>query len=152
MDYEALMRAAITEAAKAEQAGDIPVGAVLADANGRIVSLGHNTREQNQDPLGHAEIQAISNLEKSDWRLDQMTMVVTLEPCAMCAGAIQQARIQTLVFGAFDDKAGAVGSVYDIPRDRRLGKPIEVVAGVLQSECEAQLDAFFSLRRTSGSR
>lgn len=130
-------------------AGDVPVGAVILDADGAVIGGGLNTRERDGDPMGHAEINAIGEAAASrgQWRLDGCTLVVTLEPCTMCAGAIVASRLERVVFGAFDDKAGAVGSLWDVVRDRRLNHRPEVVAGVLADECGALLRAFFAAHR-----
>jgi tRNA(adenine34) deaminase len=144
------MRLAMAEAAIAvDVSGDVPVGAVLVAPDGQIVALGRNEREANHDPSAHAEIVAIRKAaaERADWRLEDLTMVVTLEPCVMCAGAIVAARIPRVVFGAWDERVGASGSLYDHLRDARLGKPVEVISGVLEAECAAQLKDFFEARR-----
>ncbi|MFM6963897.1 MAG: tRNA adenosine(34) deaminase TadA [Micrococcales bacterium] len=147
MNLEALMRTAIAEAAASDD--DVPVGALLVNQDGAIVATGHNTREAEHDPTGHAEIVAIRDAARArgDWRLEDLTLVVTLEPCVMCAGAIVAARIPRVVFGAWDERVGASGSLYDLLRDRRLGAPVEVLAGVLEAECSAQLKDFFANRR-----
>ena len=134
--------------------GDVPVGAVLLNPAGEVVAVGKNERELNGDPTAHAEVVAIRNAAglAANWRLSDLTLVVTLEPCAMCAGAIQAARITRVVFGAWDERVGAGGSRYDLLRDGRLGGVVEVVAGVLESECAAVLRQFFEERRTSGSK
>lgn len=147
VDYESFMRAALAQAQAARDAGEVPVGAILVNSENEIVSSGHNRREQLNDPLAHAEIQALMHLEKTDWRLEDLTMFVTLEPCVMCAAAIQQSRIAKLVFGAWDEKAGGSGSLYDITRDSRLGKPVEVITGVLEEDCKQILREFFSSAR-----
>ncbi len=138
------MRAAITVASKASASGDVPVGAVIVNANGEIVATGHNERELLNDPTAHAEIVAIRRATEKlgEWRLENHTLVVTLEPCPMCAGAIAQSRISTVVFGAWDEKAGAVGSVWDLLRDPRSINKVEVRAGVLAEECSALLIEF----------
>ncbi|MGH3358760.1 MAG: tRNA adenosine(34) deaminase TadA [Nocardioidaceae bacterium] len=143
------MRAALDVAAAAGTSADVPVGAVVVDATGRVVGSGRNTRERDHDPLGHAEIVAIREaaVTAGTWRLDGFTLVVTLEPCTMCAGAVVAARLGRLVFGAYDDKAGAVGSLWDVVRDRRLNHRPEVIAGVLADESTALLQAFFAQRR-----
>ena len=143
------MRKSLELAAKASQQGDVPVGAVVLNPAGEIVGRGHNTREIDNDPMNHAEIVAMREaaIANSSWRLDDHTLVVTLEPCTMCAGAAVQARIGRLVFGAFDDKAGAVGSLWDVVRDRRLPHRPEVVSGVLADECGAILSEFFKAQR-----
>ena len=128
---------------------DVPVGAVLVDSSGEVVAVGHNRKEELADPASHAEIEAIRSAGEKlgDWRLENYTLIVTLEPCVMCAGAIVAARIPRVVFGAWDAKVGAAGSLYDILRDPRLGSPVEVVAGVLEQECSAILEDFFASRR-----
>lgn len=142
---EELMRIAIDVAHTAISAGDIPVGAIVINSEGVIIGRGFNEREANNDPTAHAEIVAIRNaaarLQKS--RLDGCTLIVTLEPCAMCAGAIAQSRISHLVFGAWDAKAGAVGSVWDVLRDPRSIFKVEVTSGVLENECAELLKDFF---------
>lgn len=147
--WEAAMRAALAEARRALDSDDVPVGAVLLNADGALVAAGHNTRERDQDPLGHAEVAALraASARLGTWRLDGCTLVVTLEPCTMCAGALVQARVARLVFGAYDDKAGAAGGLWDVVRDRRLNHRPEVVGGVLAAESAALLDGFFTLRR-----
>ena len=139
------MDTALDEARAALSTGDVPVGAIVLDQEGRIVGRGRNTREAEQDPTGHAEIVAIRDAARriGSWRLEHCTLVVTLEPCTMCAGAIVGARIARLVFGASDEKAGAVGSLWDVVRDRRLNHRPEVVAGVRESESAALLRSFF---------
>jgi tRNA(adenine34) deaminase len=135
---------------EANQSGsDVPVGALLIDPDGNVVSSAHNEREATADPTAHAEMLAIQRAGKASkqWRLDQLTMVVTLEPCVMCAGAIIAARIPKLVFGAFDDRVGGAGSRYDLVRDSRLGSPVEVITGVMQQECSKVLKDFFEKRR-----
>ena len=143
------MRKSLELAAKASQQGDIPVGAVVLNPAGEIVGQGFNTRELDNDPMNHAEIVAMREaaIANNSWRLDDHTLVVTLEPCTMCAGAAVQARIGRLVFGSFDDKAGAVGSLWDVVRDRRLPHRPEVVSGVLADECGAILSEFFKAQR-----
>ena len=142
---EELMRAALDVARIASQSGDVPVGAIVINAEGVVVGKGFNEREANNDPTAHAEIVAIRNaasrLQKS--RLDGCTLIVTLEPCAMCAGAIAQSRISKVIFGAWDEKAGAVGSVWDVLRDPRSIFKVEVSAGVLEKECAELLTDFF---------
>jgi tRNA(adenine34) deaminase len=143
MDFERLMHSALAIAAQSGH--DVPVGALLVAADGQVVASAHNQKEAKSDATSHAEIEVIrlAGQLRGDWRLDDLTLVVTLEPCAMCAGAIVAARIPRVVFGAFDEKVGAAGSLYDLLRDSRLGKPTEVVAGILESECQAQLKDFF---------
>ena len=128
---------------------DVPVGAVLIDQSGQVVAAAHNEREQTGDPTAHAELLAIQRVGKSqgDWRLEDLTLVVTLEPCVMCAGAIVAARIPRVVFGAFDERVGAAGSRYDLLRDSRLGNPVEVIAGVREQECSKLLKDFFEAKR-----
>jgi tRNA(adenine34) deaminase len=147
MNYEELMRSAIAEA---ENSGDdVPVGALIVSPTGEVIALGHNEREADHDPTAHAEIVAIRRAAKlrQDWRLEDCTLVVTLEPCVMCAGAIVAARIGRVVFGAWDERVGASGSLYDLIRDARLGAPAEVISGILGDECSSQLRAFFEARR-----
>lgn len=143
------MRRALTLAAEAAAADEIPVGAVVIDAAGNIVAEGRNTREVTHDPTGHAEIEALRAAAASvgSWNLEGHTLIVTLEPCLMCAGAILQSRIRRVVFGAWDDKAGAAGSMYDVLRDRRLPYRAEVVGGVEADAATALLRAFFADRR-----
>ena len=147
--YDGWMRDAIADARLALDTGDVPVAAVILAADGTVLGRGRNERERDQDPTAHAEIVAIREAARArgDWHLTDATLVVTLEPCVMCAGAILSARIPRVVFGAWDDKAGAVGSVYDVLRDRRLNHRVEVVAGVLAAECGALLQDFFQARR-----
>jgi tRNA(adenine34) deaminase len=140
------MREALQIAGSALSTGDVPVGAIVVNKDGVIVGKGFNEREANNDPTAHAEVVAIRNaaarLQNS--RLDGCTLIVTLEPCAMCAGAIAQSRISKLIFGAWDEKAGAVGSVWDVLRDPRSIFKVEVTSGVLERECAALLKDFFS--------
>ncbi len=140
------MRDALIIARQARETGDVPVGAIIVNAEGVVIGAGPNEREANNDPTAHAEIVAIRNassrLQKS--RLDGCTLIVTLEPCAMCAGAIAQSRISHLVYGAWDEKAGAVGSVWDVLRDPRSIFKVEVTSGVLEAECAGLLKEFFS--------
>ena len=159
--YEPWMRLALAEAAEAAARGDVPVGAVVLDATGTVIAHGHNTREAEGDPTGHAEIVAIRAAAKvlqtrataldpaapKDWRLTGCTLVVTLEPCTMCAGAIVLSRIARVVFGAWDPKAGAAGSLWDTLRDPRLNHRPEVIPGVLEPECRTALDRFFDAHR-----
>lgn len=139
------MGLALDEARSASASGDVPVGALVITPEGDVIGRGHNIREAEHDPTGHAEIVAIRAAAKAlgGWRLEGCTLVVTLEPCTMCAGAIVQARIRTLVFGAYDDKAGAVGSLWDVVRDRRLNHRPEVVGGVRAEESAVLLRSFF---------
>lgn len=142
---EAAMQFALEAAEHASERGDVPVGAVILDGRGQIVSTGWNTREAQHDPTGHAELNAIraAATRLESWRLTECTLVVTLEPCVMCAGAILAARIPTVVFGAWDEKAGAAGSLHDLLRDRRLNHQVEVFSGVREPECAALLTEFF---------
>ncbi len=148
-EFEPAMRQALAEASAALDTGDVPVGAVLLDADGRVLATGRNEREKLHDPTAHAEIVAIRAATDAagDWHLENTTLVVTLEPCVMCAGAILAARIPRVVFGAWDEKAGAVGSVYDVLRDRRLPHTVEVFAGVEAEASAALLTEFFEARR-----
>jgi tRNA(adenine34) deaminase len=143
------MRRALELAAEAAAVSEIPVGAVVLDAEGRIVADGRNNRETTGDPTGHAEVEALRAAAASvgSWNLEGHTLVVTLEPCLMCAGAILQARITRVVFGAWDDKAGAAGSMYDVLRDRRLPYRAEVIGGVEADAAKALLRDFFEQRR-----
>ena len=149
MTDEQSMRQALDLAAVAADEGDVPVGAVVVDAAGAVIGTGRNTRERDADPTGHAEIVAMREAAaaRGEWRLEGCTLVVTLEPCTMCAGALVAARIERLVFGAFDDKAGAVGSLWDVVRDRRLNHRPEVVSGVLADESAELLRDFFLTHR-----
>ena len=143
------MRLALDEAARALPSGDVPVGAVVLDREGAVIGRGHNVREADGDPTGHAEVRALQAAARAvgEWRLDGATLVVTLEPCTMCAGALVLARVGRLVYGAEDPKAGAVGSLWDVVRDRRLNHRPEVVAGVLADDCGEALRAFFRSHR-----
>jgi tRNA(adenine34) deaminase len=143
------MERALAEARACLATDDVPVGAVVLDGSGAVVAVGRNEREARQDPTAHAEVLALraAAAVAGDWHLADHTLVVTLEPCPMCAGAALAARVPRIVFGAWDPKAGASGSVYDIARDRRLPHRAEVVAGVLEDACAAVLDAFFAARR-----
>ncbi|TDB80920.1 nucleoside deaminase [Actinomadura sp. KC216] len=143
------MRLALREARLAFEGGEIPVGAVVLDASGNVIGTGHNDRERSADPTGHAEIIAMRGAAAAlgGWRLSGCTLVVTLEPCTMCAGASVQARLDRVVYGAVDPKAGAVGSLWDVVRDRRLNHRPEVIAEVLADECGALLTEFFARRR-----
>jgi tRNA(adenine34) deaminase len=147
LDYQELMQQAINEAARSGQ--DVPVGALVVTGSGEIIGRAHNNREVTHDPTGHAEIVAIREATSflTDWRLDGCTLVVTLEPCVMCAGAIVAARIPRVVFGAWDERVGASGSLYDLLRDNRLGNPVEVIGGLKEEECAKQLRDFFEARR-----
>jgi tRNA(adenine34) deaminase len=139
-----MMRVALEQARKAVASGDVPVGAAIFNAVGELIATGHNERELHNDPTSHAEIVAIRRASEKlgDWHLTDYTLVVTLEPCAMCAGAIAQSRLQTVVFGAWDEKAGAVGSVWDLLRDPRSTFRTEVRAGVLADESSELIKSF----------
>ncbi|MGI5205746.1 tRNA adenosine(34) deaminase TadA [Spirillospora sp. CA-108201] len=143
------MLRALDEAREAAEDGEIPVGAVVLDASGEIIGTGRNERERTADPTGHAEIVAMRRAAAAlgGWRLSGCTLVVTLEPCTMCAGATVQARLDRVVYGAVDPKAGAVGSLWDVVRDRRLNHRPEVIAEVMADECAAPLIEFFARRR-----
>ena len=143
------MQAALSLAKVAADNGDVPVGAIVVNEAGEILGTGQNLREQSNDPTAHAEVIAIRQAAEKigSWRLDDLTIVVTLEPCAMCAGAIAQSRIKRLVFGAWDEKAGAVGSVMDVIRDPRALTKVEVVAGIMEKECSEVLRDFFNSKR-----
>jgi tRNA(adenine34) deaminase len=145
--FEPGMREALAQAEAA--ADDVPVGAIVVDGSGTVIGRGRNRREADADPTAHAEIVAIraAGLAAGSWRLDGCTLLVTLEPCTMCAGAVLAARLQRLVYGARDPKAGAAGSVWDVLHDPRLGEPVEVIGGVLEGECSALLRDFFARRR-----
>ena len=159
--YEPWMRLALAEAAAAEATGDVPIGAVILDPTGTVIARGRNTREAEGDPIGHAEMVAIREAARTlhrraaqadptaptTWRLTDCTLVVTLEPCTMCAGAIVLSRLTRVVFGAWDPKAGAAGSLQDVLRDPRLNHNPEVVPGVLEPDCRAALDRFFEAHR-----
>jgi tRNA(adenine34) deaminase len=147
--FENAMEAALAEARAAMAHGDVPVGAVLVDRDGAIVAADHNRREEHADPTAHAEILVLAAAarEAGDWRLEGHTLVVTLEPCAMCAMAAVWARVDRIVFGAFDAKAGAAWSLYNIPQDERLNHRCDLEGGVLAAECAAMLEEFFGERR-----
>lgn len=148
-DDVAAMRDALAEARLAPGTGDVPVGAVVVGPDGLVLGRGRNAREATGDPTAHAEVLALREAAArlGRWRLDDCTLVVTLEPCSMCAGAVVLARVPRLVLGAWDPKAGACGSVHDLVRDRRLNHRVEVVGGVLEDECGAVLREFFAERR-----
>lgn len=143
------MQAALAEARGAAESGDVPIGAVVLDEQGTVIGRGRNTREATGDPTGHAEVVALRQAaaHRGEWRLGGCTLVVTLEPCTMCAGASVLARVDRVVFGPFDDKAGAVGSLWDVVRDRRLNHRPEVVSGVLAEDCAGLLEEFFRAQR-----
>ncbi|WP_253781220.1 nucleoside deaminase [Nonomuraea roseoviolacea] len=143
------MRLALAEAVAAGERGEVPVGAVVLDAAGEVLAAAGNDRESAADPTGHAEVLALRAAARSrgSWRLDGCTLVVTLEPCTMCAGAAVLARVDRIVYGAVDVKGGAVGSLWDVVRDRRLNHRPEVVMGVMAEECAAILTTFFATRR-----
>ena len=147
--YETMMREALRLAREAGAAGDVPVGAVVVDTAGAIVGRGYNTREAHGDPLAHAETLAMREaaLVRGDWNLADCTLVVTLEPCPMCAGACLQTHVGTIVFGAWDAKLGACGSIWDIPRDPHVGHTPEIYGGVMESACAGLLTDFFAARR-----
>lgn len=145
------MDLALSEARATEGTGDVPIGAVVLDPDGRVIGRGYNRREADGDPTAHAEVLALREASRAlgSWRLEGCTLVVTLEPCAMCAGAIVLARVPTVVFGAWDPKAGACGSVFDIVRDPRLNHWVEVTGGVREAECAALLHEFFRGHRNA---
>jgi tRNA(adenine34) deaminase len=147
--YDAWMGMALAEGARAAATGDVPVGAVVVDAAGQVIGAGTNRREADSDPTAHAEVLALrsAGVASGTWRLAGCTLVVTLEPCLMCAGALVLARVDRVVFGAWDPKAGAVGSVWDVPRDRAVNHRVEVVPAVRAAECSELLEAFFTARR-----
>lgn len=154
--YEPAMRLALAAARAASEHGDVPIGAVLLDAAGAVLAVAGNERELTGDPTAHAEVLVLrrgvhalaARGDADGWRLDGCTLVVTLEPCTMCAGAIVAARVGRLVFGAWDAKAGAVSSIRDVVRDPRLNHRVEVTSGVMDAECAAVLEAFFAARRS----
>lgn len=152
IEHEEHMRAAIDEAKKAADLGEVPIGAV-AVVEGHIVARSCNIREATGNPLGHAEILLLERLSKlhGDWRLEDVTVYVTCEPCIMCMGALLQARIPSLVYGCPDPKAGACGSLYDLSGDKRLNHQIAVVKGVLEGECSKLLKIFFRVLRGKAS-
>jgi tRNA(adenine34) deaminase len=149
VDYNLIMQAALSLAKVAADKGDVPVGAIVVNEAGEILGTGQNLREQNNDPTAHAEIVALRNASEKfgSWRLDDLTIVVTLEPCSMCAGAILQSRVKRLVFAAWDEKAGAVGSVMDVIRDPRALTKVEVITGIMEKECSEVLTDFFNTKR-----
>jgi tRNA(adenine34) deaminase len=152
--FEPAMRLALAQARAASDAttspvADVPVGAVVLDSSGAVIGQGHNQREASADPTAHAELVALraAGLSRGSWRLEDCTLVVTLEPCTMCAGALLAARVGRLIYGAADTRAGAAGSVWDVLHDPRLGPPVEVRGGVLATECAGLLQAFFEQHR-----
>jgi tRNA(adenine34) deaminase len=151
--YQRYMELALEQAARASAAGDVPIGAVVVH-QGRVIAAAHNCRIIDADPTAHAEVLAIRAAAKElgDWRLAGCTMVVTLEPCCMCAGAIVLARMERLVYGAADPKAGAVRTLYNLGSDPRLDHQVEIVAGVRAEECGAILSRFFQARRAMGKK
>ncbi len=148
-EFEAAMRLALAQAVRAGGRGEVPVGAVVLDAGGAILAEAGNDREASGDPTAHAEVLALRAAAEArgEWRLTGCTLVVTLEPCTMCAGAAVLSRVDRVVYGADDDKAGAVGSLWDVVRDRRLNHRPEVIRGVLAADCSAVLTDFFAGRR-----
>ena len=150
-DWAPAMREALDEARAAVSSDDVPIGAVVVDPAGAVVGRGRNRREADSDPTAHAEVLALREAAaaRGEWRLSGCTLVVTLEPCTMCAGAVVLSRVDRLVFAAYDDKAGAVGSLWDVVRDRRLNHRPEVVPGVLAEESSTLLLDFFAGRRTT---
>ena len=143
------MQQAISLAGEVKSSDDVPVGALIVNEAGEVISSGKNEREKDNDPTAHAEIVAIRKASKKigSWRLDDLTLIVTLEPCVMCAGAILQSRIKRLVFAAWDEKAGAVGSVMDVIRDPRALTKVEVITGIMEKECSEVLKDFFNTKR-----
>ena len=143
------MQQAILLAKAAADNGDVPVGALVVNEAGEVLGTGHNLRQVNNDPTAHAEIVAMrmAASKLNNWRMDELTMIITLEPCAMCAGAISQSRFKRVVFGAWDEKAGAVGSVWDVIRDPRSLNKVEVITGVLEKDCALLLIDFFEKKR-----
>jgi tRNA(adenine34) deaminase len=148
-EWVAPMLGALTEARLALETGDVPIGAVVLDEGGSVIGHGHNEREALGDPTAHAEVLALREAAaaRGEWRLEGCTLVVTLEPCTMCAGAAVLSRVDRVVFGAYDDKAGAVGSLWDVVRDRRLNHRPEVITGVCADECTLMLQEFFATHR-----
>jgi len=148
VDYKELMQQALLLAKEAANHGDVPVGAIIVDEKGAVIGRGKNERVKNNDPLAHAEMVAIKDAANKlfNWRFDQLTLIVTLEPCTMCAGAILQSRIKRLVFGAFDQKAGAVGSSRDVIRDVRALSKVEVIGGIMKDQCSQVLSDFFTTK------
>ncbi len=152
IDYKYLMEEAIREAYKAWEEGEVPVGAVLAEENGEIIARAHNKVIALNDPTAHAEILVLreGGKKKENYRLNGMTLVVTIEPCPMCAGAVINARIKRLVFGADDPKTGAAGSIYNIAKGEKLNHRIEIISGILKDRCSSILKEFFETKRKKG--
>ena len=150
--FASSMQRALDEAALALASNDVPIGAVVVDPEGNIVGSAHNQREADRDPTAHAEMLALRQAAATvgSWRLDGCTLVVTLEPCTMCAGALVLARVARLVFGAWNEEMGAAGTLWDVVRDRRLNHRPEVISGVREAECGALLQTFFAAQRDSG--
>ncbi len=150
--FASSMQRALDEASLALASNDVPIGAVVVDAEGNIVGSAHNRREADGDPTAHAEMLALRQAAATlgSWRLDGCTLVVTLEPCTMCAGALVLARVARLVFGAWNEEMGAVGTLWDVVRDRRLNHRPEVISGVREAECGALIQTFFATQRDSG--
>jgi tRNA(adenine34) deaminase len=150
--YDAAMRLALAEAASCAPSGDVPVGCVVVGPDGDVIATGRNAREATNDPTAHAEVVALRAAAEQlgSWRLTGCTLVVTLEPCTMCAGALVLARVARLVFGAWNADTGAVGSLFDVVRDRRINHRPEVVSGVLEEECTRSLSGWFDERRRFG--
>lgn len=149
MNLESLMKQAISLAKDAAAQNDVPVGALVINEQGEILGSGNNLREENNDPTAHAEIVAMreAGSKISNWRMDDLTIIVTLEPCTMCAGAISQSRFKRLVFGAWNEKTGAVGSMYDVIREPKNIFKVEVFSGVLQDECVNLISQFFKYNK-----
>jgi len=149
VNYKELMQQALLLAIEAANHSDVPIGAIIVDEKGAVIGRGKNERVKNNDPLAHAEIMAIKDAASklSNWRFDKLTLIVTIEPCAMCAGAIAQSRFKRLVFGSFDERGGAVGSLWNLIRDTRSLTQIEVVSGVLADDCALVLSDFFASKR-----
>ena len=149
LDDEEYMRMALEEAKAAEEAGEVPIGAVVVEGGGEVIARGHNLRETLNSPTAHAEHIAIEEASKklSAWRLTGCTVYVTLEPCVMCAGLMHQARISRCVFGAYDKKAGALKTLYEVGSDTRLNHNFDVTDGILEQECASLLTNFFKKKR-----
>jgi tRNA(adenine34) deaminase len=153
-NFDSWMQQALIEARAAGERGDIPIGALVVDANGTVLAVAGNRREVDRDPTAHAEVLALRDAahQLGDWRLSDCTLIVTVEPCPMCAWAIRSAGIGRLVFGAYNSQYGAAGSVYDLLRDGRYGRSVEVIGGVLEEECKQVLGGAFSDIRNNGIR